>query len=70
MTRKWQDTSGLQKHRTKLRQTFGMTEDVRRYCKSCDICQRTIHKGSLTPAPLGKIGKPVVISKRFITSQR
>ena len=33
----------------------GMTEDVRRYCKSCDVCQRTIHKGSLAPAPLGKM---------------
>ena len=26
-----------------------------RFCKSCDICQRTIQKGRVTKAPLGKL---------------
>ena len=26
-----------------------------RFCKSCDICQRTIQKGRVTKVPLGKI---------------
>ena len=32
-----------------------MTNDVKRFCKSCDICQKTIHKGKLPPAPLRKM---------------
>ena len=26
-----------------------------RFCKSCDICQRTIQKGRVTKVPLGKL---------------
>ena len=26
-----------------------------RFCKSCDICQRTIQKGRVTKVPLGKM---------------
>ena len=26
-----------------------------RFCKSCDICQRTIRKGRVTKVPLGKL---------------
>ena len=26
-----------------------------RFCKSCDICQRTIRKGRITKVPLGKL---------------
>ena len=26
-----------------------------RFCKSCDICQRTIRKGRVTKEPLGKL---------------
>ena len=36
-------------------------EDVRRYCRSCNICQKTIAKGRLGKAPLQKmpiIGEP------------
>lgn len=33
----------------------GLYGDVRRFCKSCDICQRTVHKGKLPLAPLGKM---------------
>ena len=29
--------------------------DVARFCKSCDICQRTIQKGRVTKVPLGKM---------------
>ena len=28
--------------------------DVSRFCKSCDICQRTIQKGRVTKVLLGK----------------
>ena len=33
----------------------GISGDVTRYCRSCDICQRTIAKGRVTRIPLGKM---------------
>ena len=33
----------------------GLHGDVTRYCKSCDVCQRTIAKGKVTKVPLGKM---------------
>ena len=33
----------------------GVCDDVSRFCKSCDICQRTIRKGRVTKAPLEKL---------------
>ena len=33
----------------------GICGDVARFCKSCDICQRTIRKGRVTTVPLGKL---------------
>ena len=33
----------------------GVCGDVARFCKSCDICQRTIQKGRDTKVPLGKM---------------
>jgi len=33
----------------------GMTEDVTRFCQSCDVCQRTICKGRVSKVPLGKM---------------
>ena len=33
----------------------GMVGDVTRYCRSCDICQRTIPKGRVPRVPLGKM---------------
>ena len=33
----------------------GICGDVARFCKSCDICQRTIQKGRVSKAPLGKL---------------
>ena len=29
--------------------------DVTRFCRSCDICQRTVHKGTVPKVPLGKM---------------
>jgi len=39
----------------------GITKDIERYCKSCDVCQRTVDKGKVQRAKLGKmpiIGEP------------
>ena len=33
----------------------GIEQDVTRYCRSCDICQRTLPKGRVPVAPLGKL---------------
>ena len=33
----------------------GVCGDVARFCKSCDICQRTIQKGLASKVPLGKM---------------
>ena len=33
----------------------GVCGDVSRFCKSCDICQRTIQKGRVTKVPLRKL---------------
>ena len=33
----------------------GVCGDVARFCKSCDICQRTIQKDRVTKVPLGKM---------------
>ena len=33
----------------------GMQSDIRRYCQSCDVCQRTISKGKVRKVPLGKM---------------
>ena len=33
----------------------GVCGDVSRFCKSIDICQRTIQKGRVTKVPLGKL---------------
>ena len=31
----------------------GLGADIRRYCLSCDVCQRTVPKGRVTKVPLG-----------------
>jgi len=36
----------------------GMNSDVTRFCRSCDICQRTVAKGRVVNVPLGKM--PVI----------
>ena len=46
---------GFKKTLERIRQNFswyGITEDVREFCKTCDICQKTAPKGRVAPAPL------------------
>ena len=33
----------------------GVHGDVTRYCRSCDICQKTVSKGRVPATPLGKM---------------
>lgn len=33
----------------------GVQADIRRFCKSCDICQKTTPKGRITNVPLGQM---------------
>jgi hypothetical protein len=33
----------------------GMEGDIRRYCKSCDMCQRTVSRGRVQKIPLGNM---------------
>ena len=33
----------------------GVCGDVTRFCKSCDICQRTVQKGRVAKVPLGRL---------------
>jgi len=47
-------------HRTQERITAnfwwpGMTDDVTRFCHSCDVCRRTVSKGRVSKVPLGKM---------------
>ena len=47
---------GMQKTGDRVLSNFywpGIHGDVERYCQSCDICQRTMHKGRAGRAPLG-----------------
>ena len=49
---------GIKKTQDRVTSHFfwpGLYGDVKRYCKSCDSCQRTIHKGRVPLAPLGKM---------------
>ena len=49
---------GVTKTRARIWNDFawpGICGDVRRYCASCDICQRCAPKGSIRKAPLGKM---------------
>ena len=49
---------GIKKHWTELYLSLfwpGVCADVVIFCKSCDICQRTIRKGRVTKVPLGKL---------------
>jgi hypothetical protein len=40
----------------------GISNDVHKFCKSCDICQRTIPKGKIPKVPLGEMP---IISEPF-----
>ena len=45
---------GIKKTADKIQSTFywpGIQGDVTRYCKSCDVCQKTVNKGSVPKVP-------------------
>lgn len=49
---------GAKKTTDRVMQEFywpGMQSDIKRYVKSCDICQKTTPKGRTTKAPLGQV---------------
>ena len=49
---------GISKTSDKVLSQFywpGVTADIYRYCKSCDVCQRTCDKGRVTKVPLGRM---------------
>ena len=49
---------GIKRTESKVLAEFywpGVHSDVKRFCRSCDVCQRTVPKGKITKAPLGKM---------------
>ena len=49
---------GIKKTVDKIQRAFywpGIQGDVTRYCKSCDVCQKTVNKGSVPKVPLEKM---------------
>ena len=49
---------GIKKTREKIMSNFcwpGIYEDVARYCRSCDICQKTVSKGTEKRSPMENI---------------
>jgi len=49
---------GTKKTLNRIRQNFvwpGMTKDIREFCKTCDICQKTTPKGKEASVPLGTV---------------
>ena len=51
---------GIKKTTDKIQSAFYWPEiqgDVTRFCKSCDVCQKTVSKGSVPKVPLEKIDK-------------
>lgn len=49
---------GSNKMLAKIQEEFawpGMVAEVKQYCQSCDICQRTIPKGKVGKVPLGEM---------------
>ena len=49
---------GVKKTTDKIKKAFywpGIHGDVSRHCKSCDICQKTVNKGSVPKVPLQKM---------------
>ena len=52
---------GIRKTREKITSNFywpGIDGDVARYCHSCDVCQKTVSKGTIPRVPLQNI--PVI----------
>ncbi|GFO24248.1 Zinc finger protein [Plakobranchus ocellatus] len=49
---------GIRRTRDKVLSNFywpGVDGDVTRYCRSCDVCQRTVKKGTVPRVPLEKV---------------
>ena len=49
---------GIKKTQDRITAHFfwkGAHQDIQRYCKSCDICQRAVYKGKIPQAPMGKM---------------
>ena len=56
---------GIKKTADKIQSAFywpGIQGDVTRFCKSCDVCQKTVNKGSVPKVPLEKM---LLIDKPF-----
>ena len=50
--------TGIKKTTDKVQSAFywpGIQGDVTRFCKSCDVCQKTVSKGSVPKVPLEKM---------------
>ena len=45
----------------------GINSDIKRFCQSCDICQRTIPKGKIVKALLGKMPRIDIPFRRVAT---
>ena len=49
---------GIKKTTDRIQKAFhwpGIQGNVSRHCKSCDICQKTVNKGSVPKVPLQKM---------------
>ena len=49
---------GIKKTKDRIQTNFywpGMQGDVTSFCRSCDVCQKTTAKRSVSPVPLGDI---------------
>ena len=58
---------GIRKTREKITSNFywpGIHGDVARYCHSCDVCQKTVSKGTVPKVPLQSVPVVDVPSKR------
>ena len=54
---------GIKKTVDKVQSAFywpGIQGDATRYCKSCDVCQKTVNKGSVPKVPLEKMPAPLI----------
>ena len=52
---------GIKKTQSKILTQFywpGISGDINRFCRSCDVCQKTYPKGKVTRIPLGHM--PVI----------
>lgn len=45
----------------------GIQSDIRRFCRSCDVCQRTIPKGKVPAVPLGQMDYKIDLGGKLKT---